>query len=71
MLSTFEYSEFEKRKNLKLDKLMNEWIEQLSKNKTPIDNGNKETTTPQDCFAKDGFFPRIFRSKKKNGFYRS
>lgn len=46
MLSTFEYSEFEKQKNHDLDKLMNEWIEQLSKNKTPIDNGNKETTTP-------------------------
>jgi len=71
MLSTFKYSAPEKQKNLKLDKLMNEWIEQLSKNKTLIDNGNKETTTPQDCFAKDGFFPGYFDQKKKNGFYRS
>lgn len=70
MLSTFEYSEFEKQKNHDLDKLMNEWIEQLSKNKTPIDNGNKETTTPSRLFCKRRFFPRIFRSKKENGFYR-
>ncbi|WP_315601350.1 hypothetical protein [Treponema socranskii] len=68
MLSTFEYSEFEKQKNHDLDKLMNEWIEQLSKNKTPIDNGNKETTIPQDCFAKDGFFPGYFDQKRKTVF---
>jgi len=68
MLSTFKYSAPEKQKNLKLDKLMNEWIEQLSKNKTLIDNGNKETTTPQDCFAKDGFFPGYFDQKRKTVF---
>lgn len=65
MLSTFEYSELEKQKNIELDNLMKEWIKQLSKNKTPINNGNKETTTPRDCFAKDGFFPGYFSQKRK------
>ena len=68
MFSTFKYSALEKQKNLELDDLMNEWIEQLSKNKTPIDNGNRETTTPQDCFAKDGFFPGYFDQKRKTVF---
>ena len=44
---------------------MNEWIKQLEKNKTPIDNGNKKKTTPSACFAKDGFFPGYFNQKRK------
>lgn len=65
MLSKFEYSELEKQKDLELDNLMNEWIKQLSKNKTPINNGDKEKTTPSACFAKDGFFPGYFSQKRK------
>ena len=68
MPTKFKYSKLEKQKNLELDTLMNEWIKQLSKNKTPINNGNKETTIPQDCFAKDGFFPGYFDQKKKTLF---
>lgn len=60
MSNKFEYSDFEKQKNKELNSLFSDWIKQLSKNKTPIDNGNKEKTTPADCFAKDGFFPGYF-----------
>jgi len=60
MSNKFEYSDFEKQKNKELESLFSDWIKQLSKNKTPIDNGNKEKTTPADCFAKDGFFPGYF-----------
>lgn len=60
MPNKFVYSDFEKQKNKELEFLFSDWIKQLSKNKTPIDNGNKEKTTPADCFAKDGFFPGYF-----------
>lgn len=60
MSNKFEYSDFEKQKNKELNSLFSDWIKQLSKNKTPIDNGKKEKTTPADCFAKDGFFPGYF-----------
>lgn len=60
MSNKFEYSDFENQKNKELESLFSDWIKQLSKNKTPIDNGNKEKTTPADCFAKDGFFPGYF-----------
>ena len=42
MSNKFEYSDFEKQKNKELESLFSDWIKQLSKNKTPIDNGNKE-----------------------------
>lgn len=60
MPNKFEYSDFEKQKNKELESLFSDWIKQLSKNKEPIDNGNKDKTTPKDCFAKDGFFPGYF-----------
>lgn len=60
MSKRFNYSDFEKQKNKELDSLFSDWIKQLSKNKIPIDNGNKEKITPADCFAKDGFFPGYF-----------
>lgn len=60
MPNKFEYSDFEKQKNKELESLFSDWIKQLSKNKEPIDNGNKNKTTPKACFAKDGFFPGYF-----------
>ena len=60
MSNKFEYSDFEKQKNKELNSLFSDWIKQLSKNKTPIDNGNKRKKTPATCFAKDGFFPGYF-----------
>lgn len=39
MSNKFEYSDFEKQKNKELNSLFSDWIKQLSKNKTPIDNG--------------------------------
>lgn len=60
MSNKFEYSDFEKQKNKELESLFSDWIKQLSKNKTPIDNGNKRKKTPATCFAKDGFFPGYF-----------
>lgn len=60
MSNKFEYSDFEKQKNKELESLFSDWIKQLSKNKTPIDNGNKRKKTPAACFAKDGFFPGYF-----------
>lgn len=60
MSNKFEYSDFEKQKNKELNSLFSDWIKQLSKNKTPIDNGKKRKKTPAACFAKDGFFPGYF-----------
>lgn len=60
MSNKFEYSDFEKQKNKELYSLFSDWIKQLSKNKTPIDNGKKRKKTPAACFAKDGFFPGYF-----------
>lgn len=60
MAQKFKYSDSEKEKNKELNALFSVWIKQLSKNKEPIDNGNKGKTTPKDCFAKDGFFPSYF-----------
>lgn len=60
MSKKFKYSDFEKQKNKELESLFSDWIKQLSKNKTPIDNENKDKTSPAACFAKDGFFPGYF-----------
>lgn len=60
MSNKFEYSDFEKQKNKELESLFSDWIKQLSKNKTPIDNGKKRKKTSAACFAKDGFFPGYF-----------
>lgn len=60
MSKKFKYSDFEKQKNKELESLFSDWIKQLSKNKTPIDNENKDKTSPATCFAKDGFFPGYF-----------
>ena len=65
MAKKFQYSEFEKQKNKELNALFSAWIKQLSKNKEPIDNGDKGKTTPKECFAKDGFFPGYCNQKRK------
>ena len=60
MSKKFKYSDLEKEKNTELNALFSAWIKQLSKNKETINNGNKDKTTPKNCFAKDGFFPGYF-----------
>lgn len=64
-LDSFKFSEFEIQKNRELQALMDEWKKQLSKNTTPINNGDCNKTTPDDCFAQDGFFPGYYKQKKK------
>ena len=59
------FSEAEQKKNDESNKLLNEWIEQVSKNKNTIDNGNVTKRSPARCFAKDGFFPGYFNQKRK------